>query len=359
MNRVDRYILSKFLGNFALFMGLIMLIAMVFDVSQKLDDFMDNDLNLATILLDYYLNFIAFYGNTFSALILFLSTVFFTARMANQGEISAMLTGGLSFGRLMRPYLIGAAVICLASASLSHFIIPGTNSSRIAFEEAYIQHRVTSRPIHLHRQVLPGHFIYVETWSPDRMGGYNFTYEHFEQGRMVDRLKASFIKYDSAKTSWHMDNWTLRQWQSNGHMSLTSGVRLDSSFAFLPQQFSSNNRGIETMTSPELYKALKQVRLSGSEAVLFYEMEWYRRSAYPLSAFILVLIAAAMASRSQRGGIGAQIALGLLVAVLYIFLMQLSSTLASTHVTSPLVAVWVPNILFLGVAMLAYRRASS
>ena len=358
MNRLDRYIFFKFLGNYALFMSLVMLIAVVFDISQKLDNFINQGASVHAIFADYYINFIAFYGTTFSSLIVFLSTIFFTARMADQTEIIAALTGGISFPRLLRPYFFGALVVFLFSALLSHFIIPQTNIRRIHFEDTYVQDVTPSRPINIHRQVLPGHFVYVETWSPERLGGYHFTYEVFDQDKMREKLQCDFIRFDTARQKWQLDNWVLRKWNEKGHQILTRGRRLDSAFTFGPSTIAPDLRSTATMTSPVLWRFLKQERLSGSEAVTYHEMEWHRRSAYPFSTFILVLIAVALASEKRRGGIGAQIALGLLLAVSYIFVMQLSNIFVSSPSIGPWLAVWLPNVLFAALGGFLYLRAA-
>ena len=357
MIRLDRYILKKFLGNFFFFMALVMAIAVVFDVSQKLDDFMRDELSLATIINDYYLNFIAFYGNTFSALILFLSTVFFTARLANNTEITAIYTGGVSFWRLIRPYMVGAGVVFIITAAMSHLVIPMTNGKRLAFEDEYIFHRRSSRDLNIHRQILPGHFIYVETWNKKRLGGYNFTYDVYEGSQLTERFDADFIKWDPQRETWRCDAWSHQIWNQDGSATLWKGLHKDTTFAFTTQQISPDERSIETMTSPELWEFLEQQRISGSEALGTYLMEFHRRTAYPFSAFILVFIAVILAGRKIRGGIGAQIALGLIIAVTYIFFMQMTSVLISIQFATPFVAVWTPNFIFMMVAaVLAYRR---
>ena len=358
MNRLERYIFFKFLGNFGLFLGLVMLIAVVFDISQKLDNFISQGATLDAILGDYYVNFIAFYGTTFSGLIVFLSTIFFTARMANQTEIIAALTGGVSFPRLMKPYLYGAAVVFVVTALLSHFIIPSTNIRRIHFEDTYVKDISPSRPINIHRQVLPGHFVYVETWSPERLGGYHFTYEVFDELSMREKLQCDFVRFDTLRQKWQLDNWMLRSWDEQGKQSLSQGRRLDTAFNFGPRTIAPDLRSTATMASPALWAFLKQERLSGSEAVIYHEMEWHRRTAYPFSAFILVFIAVSLASEKRRGGIGSQIAVGLLLAVTYIFVMQLSNIFVSSPSIGPWLAVWLPNLLFALLGGFLYFRAA-
>ena len=358
MNRLSRYIFIKFLGSFVLFMGLVMMIAIVFDISQKVDNFINKNVSLHSIIFDYYINFIAFYGTTFSSLIVFLSTIFVTGRMARDGEIVAALTGGVSFPRILKPFLLGALTLFIINSFLTHLIIPKTNITRIHFEDTYIQDKIVKRPINIHRQILPNHYIYIETWSPERLGGYHFSYERFKNQKLSDKLIADFVRYDTVKKQWQVDNWTLRTWLPSGNMKIEQGRRLDTAFAFNPSIISPDIRGTATMTSPMLLKYINQERLSGSEAIISHEMEWHKRTAYPFSIFILVFIATVLASEKKRGGIGSQIALGLLIAVIYIFFMQLGGVLASIPYVSSFWAIWFPNFIFSALGIVLYLRAS-
>lgn len=357
MNRLDRYIFFRFLGSFFLFLGLVMMIAVVFDISQKVDNFINNNAAISKIIGDYYINFLAFYGTTFSSLIVFLSTIFVTGRMARDSEIVAALTGGVSFPRLIKPFLFGALVLFIGNSILSHFVIPKTNIARIHFEDTYVQDKIVKRPINIHRQILPDHYIYIETWSPERQGGYHFSYERFENDRMIEKLMADFVRYDTAKRQWQVDNWTLRTWLKSGKMTLERGRRIDTSFAFDPTTISPDLRSTSTMTSPELLKYLKRERISGSEAITSHEMEWHKRIAYPFSVFILVFIAVVLSSEKRRGGIGGQIAIGLLIAVIYIFFMQLGGVLVSIPIFNSFMAIWLPNFLFTILGAVLYIRA--
>ncbi len=358
MNRLDRYIFGRFIGSFFLFLGLVMMIAVVFDISQKVDNFINKGADLSAIINDYYLNFVAFYGTTFSALIVFLSTIFVTGRMARDTEIVAALTGGVSFPRLIRPFLLGALVLFIGNSFLSHFVIPKTNIARIHFEDTYVQDKIVKRPINIHRQILPDHYIYIETWSPERLGGYHFTYERFDSIGMAEKLTADFVRYDTATKKWQVDNWTLRSWLPSGQMEIESGRRMDTLFEFKPNTISPDLRSTATMTSPELLKYLKRERISGSEAIIAHEMEWHKRIAYPFSTFILVFIAVVLSSEKRRGGIGGQIALGLLIAVIYIFFMQLGGVLISIPGINAFMAIWLPNFLFTILGSILYLKAA-
>ncbi|MEY2650264.1 MAG: hypothetical protein RLZZ261_1220 [Bacteroidota bacterium] len=355
--RIDRYLIGQFLGTFALFMTLIMAIAVVFDISQKIDNFLNQGITVGFALQHYYGHFMLYYGSTFSALILFLSTVFTTARLANRSELMAVLAGGMPFRRLMRPAVVSAGVVFVVMMLLAHFIVPHSNIARLEFEDRYVQDVAPKRPINIHRQVLPGHFIYLETWSPERQAGYHFSYEVFDGSRLVSKLRGDYIRFDSIAQTWKLDNWNRRVFNARGISSVTQGRTLDSNFAFKPALLNPDQRRTETMTSPQLRSFLAQERLSGSEAVVWHEAEWYRRTAYPFSMFILVIMGFSLSSAKRRGGLGAPIALGLLFVVVYIFFMQLGSISMMALNVPPFWAIWLPNLLFGGLTTYLYIKA--
>ena len=355
--RIDRYLLGQFLSTYVLFMALIMAIAVVFDISQKIDNFLSQGITVGYAMQHYYGHFMLYYGSTFSALILFLSTVYATARLANRSELMAILSGGLPFNRLLRPFALGAGIVFLLMMLLSHFVVPRSNIARLEFEDRYVQDVAPKRPINIHRQILPGHYIYLETWSPERQAGYHFSYEVFDGSKLMSKLRGDYLRYDSLSQGWKLDNWNRRVYKANGLSTIELGRTLDSNFAFKPALLNPDQRRTETMTSPELRAFLAQERLSGSEAVVWHDAEWYRRTAYPFSMFILVVMAFSLSSAKRRGGLGAPIALGLICVVVYIFLMQLGSMSMMALNTPPFLAIWLPNIVFAGLTYLFYLRA--
>lgn len=355
--RIDRYLLGQFLGTYVLFLSLIMAIAVVFDISQKIDNFMNQGITVGFAMRHYYPHFMLYYGTTFSALILFLATVFATARLANRSELMAILAGGMPFVRLMRPFTVGAALVFAIMMTLTHFVVPKSNIARLEFEDRYVQDVAPTRPINIHRQILPGHYIYLETWSPERQAGYHFSYEVFEERRLTSKLRGDYLRFDTLTATWKLDNWTRRSYSPEGIGRTTQGRTMDSNFAFQPTLLNPDQRRTETMTSPQLRTFLAQERLSGSEALAWHEAEWFRRTAYPSSMFVLVIMAFALSSAKRRGGLGAPIALGLLFVVLYIFFMQLG-TMSMMALNMPaLLAVWMPNLIFGGLTAYLYIRA--
>ena len=372
MRKLDWYILRKFIGSFFLTMILILAIAIVFDISEKIDDF-QNGATMNEIVFDYYLNFIAFYGNLFSALILFISTIWFTSRLASNTEVVAVLTSGTSFNRFLRPYVVGATLIFLLSLTLNHMVVPHTNIKRIAFEEKYVTG--VSRPINqkVHRQVLPGHYVYFETFSGLRQSGYQFTYEVFEDHQLISKLSADFVRLDTAKNSWRLDNYRLRTLDSLQNETITTGRRLDTALVFTSEQIAPKLSSIATMNSSELSRFIAQEEITGNENIASYQMEMQRRSSYPASSYVFVLLAVSLASQKRRGGLGINVAIGLVLSAIYIFAMQISQTFAQTGLLSAdsvlgrlllwiriqpaEFAIWIPNLLFAIIAIWRYNSA--
>ncbi|TNE27984.1 MAG: YjgP/YjgQ family permease [Bacteroidetes bacterium] len=359
MKLVDRYIFKKFLGTFTLFFVLLMLIAVVIDISEKLEDFTKNGALLNEIVFDYYVNFIAYYGNLFSALILFLSTIFFTSKMANNTEIVPILTGGRSFSRFTVPYFFGATVVFLISAAINHFVIPVTNVKRLEFEAKYTQVRDDRRTTQIFRQVEPGHVVYFYSFSPERNAGYQFTYDVYDikENRMVKKLEADYVRYDSIKGTWRLDNWEIRNIHEDGTESLQRGRRVDTTFSFDGNDIVPRLSSTAMMTTPDLIKFIEKEELRGSERLNFHIIELNNRTAYPFSSFILVLIAVSISSRRRRGGLGVNIAIGLILVMIYIFFMQISTTLSTHGNFPPTLAVWTPNMVFALLGIISFRLA--
>lgn len=354
---IDRYIVAKFLGTFFLTITLILAIAVVFDISEKIDDFISKGASTQEIIFNYYLNFVAFYGNLFSSMIVFIATIFFTSRLTANTEIVAILTGGISFRRLMWPYFLAASLLAGISFSLSHYLIPITNVDRLEFENAYIDSQSDERYRNIHRQVKPGHIIYFENYNRARLTGYQFSYEIFEEGELRYKLRSDFVRYDTAVRRWTLDNYYARSIDSSGQESLRQGRRTDTVFDFDPDEIVPRLYSVKMMNTPQLNKFIAAEQLRGSENIESYLIEKYQRSSWPFATYILVLIGVSISSRKTRGGLGLNIALGLILCVVYIFFMQVSTTFATVGSLDPLLAVWLPNIIFAALAAYLYYIA--
>ncbi len=336
--------------------SLILLIAIVFDVSEKVDNFVQHEIPLKVILVDYYLNFAFYYGNLFSALIIFVAVIIFTSRLAQNTEIVAMLAGGVSFNRLLRPYFIAATVLVFISLYLNNFFVPHANETRVSFEQAYVNGRFSSRYRNLHRKIGPETYIYLESFNTTKKAGYHFSLEQFSNDSLRYKLLADFLRWDSIGHVWQLENYYARH--INGREeTLERGNRKDTVLNFSPDDLVTRLQTIETMDYSRLNRFIEQEEFRGSENLVYYYIERNRRLAFPAATYILTLIGVCLSYRKRRGGMGLNIALGFAAIFVYIFFMQVSTTFATNGNLSPALAVWIPNITFGILALLLYRHA--
>jgi lipopolysaccharide export system permease protein len=357
LKKIDRYILGKFIGTFFLVLMIIMSIAVVFDVAENLEDFIKNEVPLKAIVFEFYFNFVLYYGNLFSSMIVFISTILFTSQMANRTEIVAILTGGVSFNRFLVPYFIGATMVATGSYLLNHYLIPTTNEIRSDFEAKHFNTTTRSSFQNIHRQVRPGELVFIENFNFQRRTGYRFTYERFENQEMRCKIAADFIRYDSIEGFWTLDNYTIRYIDDIGVERLERGRKLDTIMPFKPADLTPGIYDVETIPTPELRELIKAERIRGAETITIFLINHYSRTSWPAATYVLVLIAVSLSSRKRRGGLGLNIAIGLIICVVYIFFMQISVTFATNGNLAPWLAVWLPNIGFGILALYLYRIA--
>ena len=355
MNKLDWYIVKKFLSTFFFTLALILLIVIVFDISEKIDDFLESEVAVKSIITDYYLNFIPYFGNLFSPLFIFISVIFFTSKMANDTEIIAILNSGMSFKRLLKPFMISAVILGVLSFVLGNFIIPSSNSERINFENKYLNSKRYSRAKNIHMQIQPGQYIYMESFNSKRNIGYKFTLENFKNGKLSSKLKSDYIQYDTLSQKWIINKYEVREFRDNGE-TISNGVRIDTSLNLSPHDFTKRKSLVETMNMFELSEYIKDEELKGSEQLVYHKIEKNKRVAFPFASIILTLIAVAIASRKTRGGIDIHLGIGILIAFTYILFMQVSTTFATNSNLSPALAVWIPNLCYMVLAgVLIYK----
>ena len=338
MNKLDWYIVKKFLGTFFFTLALILLIVIVFDISEKIDDFLESEVTIKSIIMDYYLNFIPYFGNLFSPLFIFISVIFFTSKMANDTEIIAILNSGMSFRRLLKPFMISAVVLGVLSFVLGNFIIPSSNSERINFENKYLKSKRYSRAKNIHMQIQPGQYIYMESFNSTRNIGYKFTLENFKNGRLASKLKSDYIQYDTLSHKWTINS-------------------IDTILNLSAHDFTKRKSLVETMNMFELNDYIADEELKGSEQLVYHKIEKHKRVAFPFASIILTLIAVAIASRRTRGGIGIHLGIGILIAFTYILFMQVSTTFATNSNLAPALAVWIPNLCYMVLASVLLYKA--
>lgn len=355
-HRLDLYIIKKFLGTYIFMIILIISIAVVFDINEKIDKFISTGATLHEIIFDYYINFIPFYANLFSPLFIFLAVIFFTSKMANNSEIIAILSNGISFKRLMKPYMISALIIAIISFIFGSYVIPPANETRINFENTYIdprQKKVGDRDIQF--KVGPGTIVYFGNFDMEFNTGYSFSIDQFDSLQLVSRLTAQSIRYDSAY-SWTIQDYQIRSF--NGmEEHITTGTSMDTVIQIVPNDFIIAKTDQQMMTSPQLRNHVKSQRERGLGNIQAFQIEYHSRIASVFSAFILTLIGASLSARKVKGGMGLNIGIGLLLSMGYILFMTISSTFSIKGGMSPFLASWIPNLVFIGIATFLYRKA--
>lgn len=341
----DYYIIRKFLGTFFYAITLIILIVIIFDLSEKIDDFLEKKAPLQEIVFAYYLNFIPYFVNLFSPLFTFIAVIFFTSRLAFNTEIIAILSSGVSFKRLLLPYLISAVILALVSMYLSNFLIPSANEKRLDFEYTYVKNPQSFRDRNIHMQIRPGIFIYMESFNTRAQTGVRFSLEKINEGELFYKMQAEKVAWDSILGSWKIQNYYIRTIIDEKE-SLVFGAEMDTILPLSPKDFMQNLAEMETMKFNELREYIDNERLRGSEHVKFYEVEKHRRMAFPFATLVLTLIGVALSSRKVRGGIGLHLGIGMAISFSYILFMQVSTTFATNGNLHPFLSVWIPNVLF-------------
>ncbi|OFY64229.1 MAG: hypothetical protein A2V64_03430 [Bacteroidetes bacterium RBG_13_43_22] len=355
---IDWYIIRKFLGTFFFCLILIMTIAVVFDLAEKIDNFMEKQAPWRAVVFDYYLNFIPYFATLFAPLFVFIAVIFFTSRMAVNTEIIAILNSGMSFRRMMWPYFLSSVVIAVFIFYLTNFVIPKTALERMDFEDKYYRPQWRKITVeNIHRQVYKNIYVYMESYSPIYLRGRNFTIEKFsEEGKLVSKLSSPSVLWDSASSKWTATNYTLRDINGNEEL-ISRGVRIDTTLTISPEDFSRDPGFVGTMTYRELYDYIDLLKLQGSDELKVFLIEKHRRFAHPFAVFILTLIGVSLSSKKIRGGIGMSIGIGLALSFSYILFLQFASQFSVKGNLNPMLAMWIPNIVYIVIAMVLYKLA--
>ncbi len=352
---IDFYITKKFLGTFFYAIALILSIAVVFDVSENLDEFLAKDLTYKEIIVDYYLNFVPYFANLFLPLFTFIAVIYFTSKMAYNTEIIAILSSGVSYTRLMRPYMVSALILAIFSYSLGNYIIPPASKTMNEFRLENIDNVRLGVERDIHRQIEPGVFIYMRSYTPNDVGNI-FTIERFEGAQLKEKLTADNIRWDKETGKWVINNYWKRT-IFDDYERLESGYRIDTTLNMKPDEFRMKKNEMETYKTPELKTEITLMKSRGMN-IIEWEIEKHKRMATPFSTFILTLIGVGLASRKIKGGLGFHLGLGLALSFSYILFMQISTVFAISGSTPVFVAMWIPNILYSVIALFVFRWAA-
>jgi lipopolysaccharide export system permease protein len=356
---IDVYIIKKFLGTFFFCILLILTIAVVFDFAEKIDNFMEKQAPVKAIIFDYYMNFIPYFAMLFAPLFVFIAVIFFTSKMAISTEIIAILNSGMSFRRMMLPYFLSALFIATFTFVLTNYVIPKANLTRMDFEDKYYHSSSSKRvPVeNIHRMVYKDVYVYMGTYNPLSKRGQNFTIERFnDNGVLESKLSSTSVLYDTTLHKWSAINYYIRDIQGNNEI-IKKGKQIDTTLTIQPGDFSRDPGFVGTMTSRELNNYIELLKLQGSDELKLFLIEKYRRFANPFAVFILTLIGVTLSSRKIRGGIGMNIGIGLTLSFSYILFLQFASQFSLKGSLGPMIAMWIPNIIYSVIGLVLYKMA--
>lgn len=355
--KIDKYIIRKFLTTFVFALLLIILIVIIFDISEKIDKFVANEAPLKAIVFDYYLNFIPYFANMFSPLFVFITVIFFTSKMAQNSEIVAILSCGISYRRMMVPYMFSATIIAAVSLVLNLYVIPDSNKTRLDFENQYIKTRFKSVGRNVHYQIAPGEFVYVESFASWNNTAYRFTLENVKDNKLVSKISAESAVYDKDMEKWKLKKYVIRTYNDDLTDKIRTGAQLDTVLNLTVNDFYRLNKTIETYNYDELEKCIEMQKLRGDADVKYSLIEKHNRFSMPFSAFILTIMGVSLSSRKKRGGIGWNIGIGIGLAFTYILFQRFSQMFVFTDTLPPGIAIWLPNILYAVVTAFLYSKA--
>lgn len=358
MKRLDTYILKKFLGTFFLAVSLLMMIVIVFDLSENIDAFLKHDAPWQRVVVDYYLTSIPYYINQFIHLFVFISVIFFTSKMANHSEVVAVLSNGVSFWRFLKPYIIGAFLLTLMSLYLGNFLNPNMNEIRRKFKDEYIERLTKSSGRNIHFQTDKDEFVYVSLYDLNKDLGYRFSIERYKDNVMTYKMASDVIYHDTTdEHKWRIDFYTER-FLDGDRERIVNGRRLDTIIPNLSStDFYNLKEDFEEMDFMELRSHIQMMRLRGTEGIRNYEVEMHQRMAQPVAILILTLIGAALSSRKIRGGMGMHLGFGITIAFAYVLFVQIGKAFGVNGVVSTALAAWAPNILYALLAVYFLAKA--
>jgi lipopolysaccharide export system permease protein len=371
---LDKYILKTFVVTFFFVVLILLSVITVIDLTDKMDKFSKADLN-AGLILGYYLDYIPWIGSLLTPITIFIAAVYVTSRMAGHTEIIAMLSAGISFRRMFLPYFVGATLIGVISFVLNGWIIPNSNKSRLEFEMQYLKSKYYFEKQNIHIQVASDTYLYMKSYNNNNETGYRFTLEKFDNNRLIEKLTADRIQWDSVKQKWTMHDWAVKKIEgifetpkrpeavanvevakaSSQDEFIRSGDKLDTALVIHPKEFESDYRKYDGLTLNELNDYIHTLRARGSTGIELYEVEKYTRYTSPLTIYILVFMGVIVSSRKSRGGTGPQIALGFLLSFIFILFFTLFRTFAENGSLPPAISVWIPNIVFGIITIVMYK----
>jgi lipopolysaccharide export system permease protein len=353
---LDRYILKRYLGTFSVMLLLFIPIGIMVDLSSKVDNLIESNAPIGKIIY-FYFNFTIYIGYLLFPLFLFLSVIWFTSKLANKTEVIAILSSGVSFSRFMRPYLIGATLVGVFFFLIGMYVLPNSSKEYNEFKYEYINFtRKTRETTNVFRQINDNDYLYVSSFDSKNKQAYNFTLEHFEGNILKYKIEATKIKFQEKDTSYRLTNYVKRN-IGKYHDDIIRKTSKDTIFDFDLDDLAPVNYIAETLSNKELDVFIEKEKLRGSSYVSRYEIVKYKRWSIPVSAFILTVIAVAVSAMKRRGGMGVNLAFGIALAFVFIFIDKIFTVMADQSGFNPLLAVWLPNITFGILAIILLNNA--
>jgi len=353
---LDRYILKKYLGTFTLLLLLFIPIGITVNLAEKIDKILANEVPFVEVAL-YYWDFTIYFANLLFPLFLFLSVIWFTSKLANNTEVIAFLSSGVSYYRFLRPYMIGATIVCIGGLILANYMAPRASKGFNEFSYTYLKKGKRDRnQKNVYRQINDNDYIYVSYFNVNDNSGNNFTLEHFEGNKMVYKMMASRIKFNEADSSYSLSNYTKRTIGVDGDR-LETKAKLDTVFSFELEDLTPVEYIAQTLNFTELNNFISREKARGSSYINRYEVVRYKRWSLPVSAYILTIIAVAVSSVKRRGGMGVNLAIGISIGMIFIFFDKIFGTMAEQSDFSPFIATWFPNFVFGLLAIYLLRNA--
>ena len=354
IKKFDWYIIKNFLGTYIFAILLLLAIVIMFDINEKLDAVLTAPLK--DTVFQYFMNFLPFVMSQFSPLFTFIAVIFFTSRLADRSEIIAMLSSGISFRRLLIPYMVSATVIAASSYVLSAYIIPPATVQRIAYTNKWVKNKAVIYGDNIQLQVKDGLMAYISRYDNISKTGYRFSLDQYDGKSLRSKLTADNIQYEE-NGRWKLNSWTMRKFEGLKE-TMTKGATMDTLLGIEPRDFLISKNDEQTLTTPELKEYIDRQHARGVANIKNFEIEYEKRFAMTAAAFILTIIGMSLSSRKVRGGMGLNIGIGLLLSFSYILFMTVTSTFCVSGYTSARVAMWIPNILYIIIAVFLYLRAA-
>lgn len=352
---LDRYILKRYLGTFLLLMLLFIPIGITVNLAEKIGKILDNEVPFVEVA-KYYLNFTIYFANLLFPLFLFLSVIWFTSKLANNTEIIAFLSSGVSFSRFLRPYMVGATIVCVFALVLGMYLAPEASKGFNEFKYEYLKSGKKDRnQTNVYSQLNEDDFIYVSYFNPKNQTGNDFSLEHFNGNELQYKINAARIVYnaDSTYTLYNYEKRTVGEFDD----IIEKQYRLDTMLSFTIDELTPVDYIAETLNFTELNAFIKKEQKRGSSHINKYKVVRYKRWSLPVSAYILTIIAVSVSSIKRRGGMGVNLVIGISIGMIYIFFDKIFGTMAEKSTFSPFLATWFPNIVFGILALYLLRNA--